>query len=142
MNIPESLLPCIVVTADLQSKDLVWLHTAPETIREQLRHLGYLASRHKGGTLWNEVCSLQADAELRDRSGTSSLDSTVAEAIADVISLALRPVGRIDTESAKQRSRRTLSKLFKSLNHQKKISRTGDDEPDSGWLEQVESKAL
>ncbi len=142
MGIPESALPCIVVTTDLKSKDLVWFGTSAVSVEEQLRSLGYLAWQHNRDQVKDALLAEHMNFDATRPSGLVSLNTSMAQAIADVLSFPVYRTGESDVRNATERARKTLGVIFSSLKEQKNKSTDPEDEPESSWLEEFESTAL
>jgi hypothetical protein len=148
LGVPQSALPCLVATTDLKSKDLVWFGTSEVFVAEQLRRLGYLAWQHNRDELGSVLLDEQMNFDPTKPSGFSSLDTSVAQTIADVLSFPVyrtgrHRAGRDDFENATERARQTLGGIFDSIKKQKRKSDPSPDaEPDPALLENIESNSF
>lgn len=119
LRIPSKMLPCIVVTRDFDSKAFQWFKTSSECLEEQLKRLGYIAARGV-----NHLEHL-TEIDLCKGSNTESLQSSLAKALSDVLSLIVAndssDLGM--RQAARDQARKTISELYSNL---KQLKRSDD----------------
>lgn len=113
LHIPSEMLPCIVVVKNFDSNISRWFRTCPEHLEEQLKRLGYNAKR--GGNNLSFLPELEID--LCRGSGSESLESSLAKALADVLSFIVSENSSDSSQRsmALKQAQNTVSDLYTKL---------------------------
>ena len=150
LGIPYEKLPCLVISPNFRSKNFMWLRTCTSHVQDQLMELGYIAQRliapnfrsvreRSSGLArilehphiperFDSLTERIKPLDLCEGSGSVSLESTLAKALADVLSFVSERRRTRDQEKRVQDTLNELNDKLKNLKQSKREQASYDED--------------
>ena len=120
LKIPYEELPCLVVTPRFSEKQVVWVRTCADQVRNQLSWLGYRAEQSRRiGAVESFFNDVRNEINLCEGSGLTVLESSLAEALTDVMSFIIEADRTWSNSCSRDRVQNTLAQLNETLRNLK-----------------------
>jgi hypothetical protein len=139
LNIPTDALPCLVVTDNFKSQSFEWFQTSEQHINDQLNYLGLIATHGSSIPLSDrDRCHLSAKIKFGEEFTCQTINTSMAEALSDVLSLIIAGHGR---HEGKEQAQTVLKRLYENLSLIRQQLPEGDIE-DSEHLHTISELSL